>query len=81
MSDAIMTTGFYDFRNSDGTTVRIDVGSLPVTNQPSNIIIPNVYCATESDPEPTGLLMQIITPLLWVDNATNRIYRTTVPAL
>ena len=33
-----MTTGIYNYRNSDGSTVAIDVGSLPVTDKPSNII-------------------------------------------
>lgn len=77
MASAVMTTGIYNYRNSDGTTVPIDVATLPVTNKPCNIIIPNVWIAGDDDPEPTGQLFQVVTPLLWVDAATNEIYRTT----
>ena len=81
MSDGIMTTGIYNYRNSDGSTVPIDVGTLPVTTKPSNIILPNLWVAGASDPEPTGQLFQLIVPQLWVDEATNAIYRTTTPPL
>jgi hypothetical protein len=79
MTDSIMTTGIYHYRNNDGTTVPINVGELPVTSQPANIIIPNVWVAGEEDAEPTGMLHVIMTPLLWADPETKRLHRTTTP--
>jgi hypothetical protein len=77
MNDMIITSGIYNFHNKDGTIVPVDIGKLPVTNKPANFIIPNVWIAGEDDPEPTGLIHGIPTPLIWVDVATKKVYRTT----
>ena len=67
-----MALGHYLWRNSDGTTVDVDVDALPKTSRPPNIAKPNVHIEAGS-----GRLMRCQVPNFYVDPATNLIYHST----
>ena len=67
-----MALGHYFFRNSDGSTVDIDVDKLPKTTQPPNLKLPNVYIDM-----PSGRMYRTEVPNFYADPKTGEVFHST----
>lgn len=71
-----MTLGHYLWKNTQpgkgyGEQIDIDVDSLPKTNQPPNVTLPNVHVD-----EKTGLIMRCQVPNFYI-SPDGRLYHST----
>jgi len=72
-----MALGHYLWKNSDGSTVDIDVDALPKTDKPPNVLLPNVHIDLDAFGNGSGRLFRCEVPNFRIDPATDRLYHST----